>query len=54
MCLCCVLDSDWKEVEANLDRLLSQEREVATGDRQKGIDNGSVCSVYVLQRLHGV
>ena len=27
---------------------------MATGDSQKGIHNGSVCSVYVFQRLHGV
>ena len=52
--LCCVLGSNWREVEAALDRLVSQEREVATGDSQKGIHNGSVHSVYVFQRLHGV
>ena len=40
MLCCAVLGSDWREVEAALDRLVSQEREVATGDSQKGIHNG--------------
>ena len=45
--LCCVLDSNWKEVEAALDQLVSQERAAATGVTQKGIHNGSVHSVCV-------
>ena len=52
--LCCVLGSNWREVEAALDRLVSQEREAATGHRQKGIHNGSVHSVCAFQRLHEV
>ena len=55
MLCCAVLGSNWREVEAALDRLVSQEREVATGDSsQKGSHNSSVHSVYVLQRLHGM
>ena len=43
--LCCVLGSNWREVEDALDKLASQEREAATGDGQKGIHNGGVCFV---------
>ena len=52
--LCCVLDSNWREVEDALDILVSQEREVATGDSQKGIHNDSVRSVYVSGIAWGV
>ena len=48
--LCCLLGSNWREVEAALDRLVSQEREAATDDSQKGIHNGCVLSVYVCIR----
>ena len=44
--MCCVLGSDWKDIEVVLDRLVSQEREASTGDSQKGIHNGSIRSVY--------
>ena len=37
------LGSNWREVEAALDRLVSQEREVATGD-----------VLYMFQGLQGV
>ena len=49
--LCYVLGSNWREVEAALDRLVSQEREVATGDSQKGIHNGSDCSVLCVSEI---
>ena len=47
--LCCVLDSNWREVEVALDRLVSQEREVATGDSHKGVHNGGVRFVCVAE-----
>ena len=50
--LCCVLDSDWKDVEVALDRLVFQEREASTGDSQKGIHDGSIRSVYAFLRYH--
>ena len=31
--LCCVLGTDWRELEVALDRLVSLEREASTGDR---------------------
>ena len=37
--LCCVLGSDWTELEVALDKLVSLEREASTGDTQKGIRN---------------
>ena len=50
--LWCVLDSNWREIEVALDGLVSQEREASTGDSQKGIHNGSICSVYAFLRQH--
>ena len=44
--LCCVLDTDWSELEFALDRLVSLEGEVSKGDSQKGIHNVFL-SVYV-------
>ena len=37
--LCCVLETDWSELEVALDRLVSLERETSKGDSQKGIHN---------------
>ena len=31
--LCCVLGTDWRELEVALERLVSLEREASTGDR---------------------
>ena len=45
--LCCVLDSNWMEIEVALDRLVSQEKEASTGDSHKGIHNGSIFSLYI-------
>ena len=55
MLCCAALGSNWREVDTALDRLVSQERELAIGDSQKGIHNGGqMVSVYMFQRLHGM
>ena len=43
--LCCVLGTDWRELEVAFDRLVSLEREASTGVSEKGIHNSyhSVC-----------
>ena len=49
--LCCVLDTNWRELEVALDRLVLLEREAYKGDSWKGIHN-VFQSVYVF-RVHG-
>ena len=51
--LCCVLETDWSELEVALDRLVSLEREASTGNSQKGIHNNFhsahvECDVWLL------
>lgn len=49
--LCCISGSNWRDVQAALNRLVSTKREAVTGDSQKGIHNSSICSVYVYIRV---
>ena len=37
--LCCTLETDWRELEVALDRLVSLEREASTDGSWKGIHN---------------